>query len=273
MADSVVHRAPLVLYVHGSDVAGIARRSPVHRAAARLLFRRAASVVVNSSYMRDRLAEVVRLDPARVVVESPGIDLARFASDQAPPAGRSGILFVGRLHPDKGVRELIAAFGSVRRRHPSLELQLIGDGPERGWVGGQAERAGSGIRMCGPQPPSCVAAEMQRAAVLVMPSTYQEPLGLVALEGMAAGAIVVASRTGGLGALIKDGVTGVQVDPHDPLDLVAGIEQALAIAADDGAAAAMRRAAAISAADHAVDAIALRSLVRYRALGRRSSPS
>ena len=38
---AVVHRAPLVLFVHGSDVAAIARRSPVHRAAARLLFRRA----------------------------------------------------------------------------------------------------------------------------------------------------------------------------------------------------------------------------------------
>ena len=216
---------------------------------------------------------MVRLDPARVVIESPGIDLARFASGAVPPEGRSGILFVGRLHPDKGVRELIAAFAAVRRRHPSLDLRLIGDGPELGWVAAEAQRADSGITVCGPQPPSCVAAEMQRAAVLVMPSTYQEPLGLVALEGMAAGAIVVAARTGGLAALIEDGVTGVQVDPHDPVDLVAGIERAMAIASDAAAAAAMRRAAAGAAADHAVDAIALRSLVRYRALGRRSTPS
>lgn len=60
--------------------------------------------------------------------------------------------------------------------------------------------------------------------VVVYPSTFEEPYGLAALEGMAARRPVVASRIGGLPEVIEDGVTGVLVPPRDERALVKAVE-------------------------------------------------
>ena len=258
-----LHRAPLVLYVHGSDVASIARRSRIHRTAARTLFGRADLVVVNSEYMREQLVSLVELDQSRVIVESPGIDHALFSSKMGGRA-RSGVLFVGRLNRQKGILELLDATDRLREGGRRFTITVIGDGPERATVEAYAARPGADIDVRGPLPPAAVAEAMRSAAVCVMPSTYGEALGLVALEAMAAGAIVVASRTGGLASSVTDGVTGIQVAASNVEELAAGIARALDIAVDERAAMEMRAAAAAATEAHAVDQIAARSLKDYR---------
>ena len=265
---AVLHRAPLVLFVHGADVADISRRSRLHAFAARTLFRRAGLVVVNSPYMADRLAEVVRLPPERVVVQSPGIDVQRLVGEPATESrsARSGLLFVGRLNRDKGVDELLAAVRELRASGRDVTLTMIGDGPERERLAGMAASFDSVIDLRGAQPPDAVAAAMRACDVLVMPSAYAEPLGLVAIEGMAAGAIVVATRTGGLGGTVVEGETGVTCEPGDVRGLTGAIERALAISDDPAAREALVGRARAAAREHDLEVIADASIAGYRRL-------
>jgi glycosyltransferase involved in cell wall biosynthesis len=261
---AAVCRAPLVLFAHGSDVTEIAVRSRVHRAASRWLMRRAALVVVNSEH----LAQVVRSrfpDAGDVVeVQSPGIDLKRFGDSRE--VERRGLLFVGRLVPQKGVDVLLDALGGGVGDLQSTPLRVLGDGPEGPRLEQRAADLGLDVAFLGPGSPERVAEEMQTARVVVVPSNYEEPLGLVALEGMAAGAIVVASAAGGLVSIVEHGLTGFLAAPGDSASLAHGIREALNASADPPRAAALRASGARRAAEHDLARIAVASIHRYREL-------
>jgi spore coat protein SA len=129
------------------------------------------------------------------------------------------VLFVGRLIPEKGVSLLFDAWPAVRSAVPDACLAIVGGrtsyAPE--FADRVAERAArlEGVALVGPQPvgamPCCFAA----ADVLVVPSQWEEPLGRVAYEAMAAGVPIVASRRGGIPEVVHDGVNGLLVDPPD----------------------------------------------------------
>jgi glycosyltransferase involved in cell wall biosynthesis len=108
----------------------------------------------------------------------------------------------------KGLEELVAAFARLAAEDPGVRLKIAGDGPgrpeletalERHDVGGRVELAGVVTDM-----PSY----WRDADVAVMPSTASESFGMVALEAMACGRPVVATRNGGANDLVDDGVTG-----------------------------------------------------------------
>lgn len=118
-----------------------------------------------------------------------------------PDAVRDGeLVFVGRLVSDKGVDLLLDALALLARdgRHPSLTV--IGDGPEREPLARQAERLGlaAQVTFAGLLHGEDLVRAMNRHRVLVVPSRYREPFGIVALEGIACGCLVVGSEGGGL---------------------------------------------------------------------------
>lgn len=109
------------------------------------------------------------------------------------------LVFLGRLVSDKGVDLLLEALASVPAPK-RFGLTLIGDGPERGPLEQQAQKLGitGQVRFLGNLPPEQVALELNRHRVLVVPSRWNEPYGLIALEGLACGCRVVGSQGGGL---------------------------------------------------------------------------
>ena len=108
---------------------------------------------------------------------------------------------------------------------------------------------------------------MREAVVVAVPSTYPEGLGLVALEGMAAGALVVASDIGGLPESVVDGTTGWLVPPGDVPALSAALSEALALSeAASARRTAMLRDAWEAAQAQDVDAIAARTLDAYESM-------
>jgi len=175
-------------------------------------------VIVNSHAVYD---EITRRDvtDVKISVIPNGVDLAQFSPAIGPPNPRQ-ILFVGRLVPQKGVDVLLRAFGAVLHRHPEATLVIAGAGQQRLYLERLARFLGvrQHVQFLGWQSRDQLAALYRASAVTAVPSLY-EPFGLVALEAMASGRPVVASRVGGLAEVVDDEVSGFTVEPGDHLDL------------------------------------------------------
>ena len=133
---------------------------------------------------------------------------------------------VTRFFAVKGIRYLIDAFAEIRRERPDAWLVLVGRGPEEQKLRAQAEALGLGNRV--------IFAGFQRSVeryiglfdVSVVPS-LEEGFGLVAVESMALGTPVVASRLDGLLEVIDNERSGLLVEPADPHAIAAGVLRVL----------------------------------------------
>jgi glycogen(starch) synthase len=105
------------------------------------------------------------------------------------------LIFVGRLVSDKGAALLLDALKLVLAKP---QLTIVGDGPERAALEKQALQLPSQIQFAGPQHGQRLADFLRQHQILVVPSLWQEPFGIVALEGMACGCVVIGSAGGGL---------------------------------------------------------------------------
>jgi glycosyltransferase involved in cell wall biosynthesis len=158
----------------------------------RLALRRATGVAIS----RALAAEV----PGLVAVIPNCYDGAVFSAPASGATRDGELVFVGRLVSDKGADVLIEALARLAGEGVRPGLTLIGDGPERDRLRGQAEGAGVGgqVRWTGALQGWALAEELRRHRVMVVPSRWAEPFGIVALEGAACGCVVVGSREGGL---------------------------------------------------------------------------
>jgi len=231
-----LHRLPLVLTVHTSlrhtlavsDLRSAVLKTlggPIERWGERFA---EAVVVITPRLCRLLLSDGV--DEDRVHVIPPGVNPSLFDGPFEDPfagVGRPRVLFVGRLAPQKGVRNLVAAAGLLE--DPSAQVLLVGDGPERPALEREAERIGLGDRLhfLGFVAHDRLPAVLAHADLLVLPSLYEE-LGTVLLEAMQAGLPIVASKTGGIPDVIEDGVNGLLVPPGNPEALAHAIDRLLA---------------------------------------------
>lgn len=133
---------------------------------------------------------------------------------------------VSRFFPVKGMRHLVDAFPAVLRAQPDAWLVLVGRGPEDAALRTQAASRGIAGRtvFAGFQRDS--AAYAGSFDVAVVPS-LEEGFGLVAVEAMALGIPVVASRVDGLAEVITDGRSGLLVPPADPAAISAAVVRVL----------------------------------------------
>jgi glycosyltransferase involved in cell wall biosynthesis len=166
-------------------------------------------VVANSRHVRDRLlAEGV--GPAEVLLNGVGPGAARSSMPSVPR-----VAFAGRFVREKGADVLLRAFAAVRKTLPEATLVLCGDGPERSSLEKLAAdldlNASVSIRGY------CTAHQVEEVFrdswAVVVPSIWEEPFGQVAIEAMNNGVAVIASDTGGLREIIRDGETGFLCPP------------------------------------------------------------
>ena len=135
------------------------------------------------------------------------------------------LVFLGRLVSDKGVNVLLDALGELQKRELRPNLTIIGDGEERGALQAQAAQLKLAVNFVGAQRGAELTKLLNRHRILVVPSLWQEPFGIVALEGIACGCVVVGSQGGGLKDAI--GPCGVTFPNGDAQALAEALEPLL----------------------------------------------
>lgn len=128
------------------------------------------------------------------------------------PAGEY-VAFAGRISPEKGVDTFLAAAA----RMPDVPFKVAGDGPA---LSEMTARAPRNVEFLGRLGLDELLAFYRRSRVLVVPSLCFELFGMVAVDAMALGIPVIASRIGGLPQVVEDGVTGSLFEPGNPEALV-----------------------------------------------------
>jgi phosphatidyl-myo-inositol dimannoside synthase len=225
---------PLVVSMHGSDIA-VSERSRVFGRVARWTFERASAVTAPSRDLLSRARDLGAHEPLELVPY--GADEVA-VSPEAVAALRSrlGIAVddvlvagIGRLIPVKGFDYLVRALAEASRQDPRLRLVLVGDGSERTTLAERAADLGVAdrVRLVGAVPHDDVPEYLAAADVVAVPSIRFQGLvdGLpnVALEAMAAGKPLVATRVGGLPDLVHDGGNGLLVEEKSAAELASAL--------------------------------------------------
>ncbi|MCL4190949.1 MAG: glycosyltransferase family 4 protein [Thermoguttaceae bacterium] len=144
-----------------------------------------------------------------------------------PKDGSLELLYVGRSSYEKGLDLLIDAVAECVRRELPLRLRVAGSvGPEH-TARKQAARERLPVEFLGALDNAAARSLMQNADLLVIPSRY-DSCPVVALEGLCAGALILAARSGGLPEIIDDGQTGILVPSEDSRALADAIAQVAA---------------------------------------------
>jgi glycosyltransferase involved in cell wall biosynthesis len=160
-----------------------------------------------SNIVRDRMV-LNGYDPAKIHVVPNCVPLRGAPGDQS---GNGYIGFVGRVTPEKGLHVLLQA-----ARISGLPVRIAGDGPE---MASLRAAAPSNVEFTGMLDRSLVSKFYAEARIIVVPSIWDEPFGLVAPEAMSYGLPVIAARSGGLQDIVLDGVTGRLYQRHDAEEL------------------------------------------------------
>lgn len=196
-------------------------------------------IVAATDHERALLRDIYRVHPEWVRVVPLGVDLDHFRPlDRVAARARVGfaphervILAVGRLEPLKGLDILIRAVAAMQDRHDVVIAIIGGDDraePERARLQAVAEECGvtEHVRFLGSRPHDDLPDYYNAADVVAIPSFY-ESFGLVAVEAMACGTPVVASRVGGLASTVIDGCTGYLVPWRSPERFAEPLERLL----------------------------------------------
>lgn len=152
-----------------------------------------------------------------------GIDTEIFAPQAVPKNDRLTILFVGKIVPNKGIRELGTAAVGLTETFPRLKLRIIGNGDQKtvAEMKEQASAAGADnlLEFAGFVRKEDLALEYSKSHVFAMPSYYEGGPGFVFLEAMACGLPVIGCSGSGVDEIVTSGHNGILVQPKEPTEL------------------------------------------------------
>jgi glycosyltransferase involved in cell wall biosynthesis len=237
LAAARLFRVPLVVSVHGTDA--FALRGQFAQALKRLVLKRSAAWTANTASTAAPVTRGSHLPQACIIPM--GVDIAHLSSGNPAALRRELpeleylVLFVGRLIENKGCHDLLQSLSflsSEARSHTTL--WVVGDGDQREPLEHAAQVLGVGekVRFFGTVSQQRLPDFYAAADLVVLPSRLgssgeTEGQGVVVLEAFAARVCVVATRIGGITSMVRDHVTGVLVEPGNPIALSRAIEELL----------------------------------------------
>ncbi|HMK30312.1 MAG TPA: glycosyltransferase family 4 protein [Terriglobales bacterium] len=191
-------------------------------------------VIAVSEHVRRTLVDCYSTSPARIRVIRNGVSLQRFGkvskggrqtllAELGIAEGARIVVTAAYFIPEKGLSDLLVAAARVRAARQDVAFVIVGDGPLQQALLKQSQELGlegtvhfAGLR-------SDVDRFMGAADVVVVPSVWQEPAGLVVVEAMASARPAVATRVGGIPEYLADRQTGLLVEPHSPSQMAEAI--------------------------------------------------
>jgi glycosyltransferase involved in cell wall biosynthesis len=218
--------ASRALLVRGSRL-----ESRLIRAMERFVLRRADLIVPMGSFTSG-IAEEAGVPSERIVElvfpTSWGGAPAVGGDDERRDRGR--VVCAARLEPEKGIDVLLRAWSEVVSAAPNARLEIAGDGSQRPELERLAQALGLESHVCFRGWLS--AGEMRgffgRALAAVLPSRWEEGLGMALVEAGLAGCDLVGSDLGGIRDMVEHGSTGVLVPPDDPDALAEALRRSIA---------------------------------------------
>lgn len=217
---ALLARKPLVITHQGSYCRRPKGIDLVQRSK-HVFVRRTTSVAISRA-----VAACFKTDSA--IISNP-YDARIFVNPSSEQERPSDLIFIGRLVTEKGIDLLLEALARLRERALFPHLTIVGPGPERSAMEQLAAQLGLGdqVTFAGPKRDAALVNLLQRHKILVIPSRYDEPFGVVALEGIACGCVAVGSANGGLPEAI--GPCGLTFPNGDVEALVLALEKLLRI--------------------------------------------
>lgn len=237
---------PYGVLVYGGDLLALRhnyRDSRLKRLAARSLLGSAEVIIAISRYTHDLACDVLRelglpqrTSRVRVIplgtdtgVFRPGLDPAPLARRHNLPKAR-WLVTVARLVPHKGIDTTIKVLAQLAPRHPDLRYAIVGEGAYRRSLEALAGEQGIGDRLhflagvTDEELPLVYALADIYVGVSRLTARDVEGFGIALLEASASGKPVVAGRSGGMPDAVREGETGLLVDPEDEQGVVRAIE-------------------------------------------------
>ena len=238
----------VITTLHGTDIT-IVGQDPSFHAITKFSIERSDRITAVSHYLRDETLRAFGCAGCDVQVIHNFIDPAVYDRSRYPATLRAQVdgdrpvlMHVSNFRAVKRVRDVIRIYARVRKAVPSV-LVMVGDGPDRVDAEEEARTLGVADSVSFLGRLDVVAPLLAGADLFLLPS-QNESFGLSALEALASGTPVVASRAGGLVEVVRDGETGV-LCPAGDVDAMAAA--AIEILRDRARWAAMSRAAAADA--------------------------
>jgi len=209
----------VVTTLHGTDIT-LTGQHPSFHSITRFSIRRSDGLTAVSSFLRDETERSFGVEKDRIRVIPNFIDTDRYRREDKPchrstlaPGGEKIVMHISNFRPVKRVEDVVEVFARIRHDVPA-RLVMVGDGPDRPRAQQRAEVLGVEDHVVFLGKHTSVDELLACADLFLLPSE-SESFGLAALEAMACGVPVVASRVGGVPEVVVDGETGALLDVGD----------------------------------------------------------
>ena len=229
-------RFRIVTTLHGTDIT-LVGQDPSFHSLTQFSIRKSDGLTAVSEFLRRETHEHFDIPMDDIEVIPNFVDLDRYRRDAYPChrsklalEGEKIVTHISNFRGVKRVADVVRIFARIARSVPA-RLLLVGDGPDRVKAHDVAEAEGVGDRVLFLGKQNSVAELLSCTDLFLLPSE-SEAFGLVALEAMACGVPVVATRTGGVPEVIEDGVSGFLASVGD-VDAMA--DAGLRLLSDPGA--------------------------------------
>ena len=214
-----VNKFPVSLFLHNNPQEMKGSKSIKER---ENILEKCAAVFCVSEFIKKKFLEGINENFPKVHVLYNGVErkLKKF------PKKKKEVLFVGRLVPEKGVELYVDVIKKIANNFPDWQFDLIGsfrlgDDTNKGSfvseVIAKFKKIGNQTRFHGFKNQDFVQEKMKSASIIVIPSIWEEPYGLVAAEAMSNGTAIIASDIGGIPEIVKK--NGILIEKINRLKL------------------------------------------------------
>ena len=226
-------KTPILCTSHGGDLYGL--KSGFFHKIKNWTLKRFDHFAVVSHGMKQYVSDFFHPAPENIHVLPMGVDLqTKFIGDPSSHRTPGSLLFVGRLVKKKGVNYLIQSIKLLHQREMAIQLTIVGEGPERPALETLSNtlKLNHSITFRGGLESQQLPELYRSAPLAIFPFVQAEDgdmegLGLVMVEAMGCGCLVIAGDVPAVHDVIEDGVTGYICNPTDPVDLADQIEKVL----------------------------------------------